>query len=623
MTAATVSDDTQVVGPDDTPMVARGLAYAARGWPVFPVSALTKKPLIKDWPNRATTDPKVIRATWRKSPKAGIGIVTGSRSKLVVVDLDVKNDKDGPGNWDNYLQSKGADLPQTWTVRTRSGGEHRYYRVPESADYTNSAGVVAEGVDVRGTGGYVVAPPTPGYEFLAELDGSVLPELPVGVLPEKGSPGRSTGTREKRNPQYARAAFASGLADIARYMEGQRNDTLFKVAVRAAEFVADNLLDEEEVREALWEKAVQSGLDTDEIEQTVDSAFAKVAREAPCPSDALSGPWRGPYVRTDDLLWAEDSVRPSIWGPPESPLWMPGESLMIAGESGLGKSTLAQSLVAARLGLRDEVMGYPVADDGGKVLYLALDRSAQIRRMMRRQVPDDPRIRQVARDRLVIREGPLPVLLTDERHDGWLLEQAQAVGATTVVIHSLKNVRLNPSDEASANAYDRARQALMTAGINLIEIHHTRKTTTQGQGGRGGMDDVHGSFALVAGAGSVLTLSKPKGADESSSEVWLRQVKSLTGTHKGVMLSLDREAGLLDRVDVAESLENQISALFFWRNEDGTPKKLLPREIYPLIYPEGPTETQQSNVRKKLCHLVRTGELVKDREGRYMAKTSS
>jgi hypothetical protein len=623
MTAATVSDDTQVVGPDDTPMVARGLAYAARGWPVFPVSALTKKPLIKDWPNRATTDPKVIRATWRKSPKAGIGIVTGSRSKLVVVDLDVKNDKDGPGNWDNYLQSKGADLPQTWTVRTRSGGEHRYYRVPESADYTNSAGVVAEGVDVRGTGGYVVAPPTPGYEFLAELDGSVLPELPVGVLPEKGSPGRSTGTREKRNPQYARAAFASGLADIALSMEGQRNDTLFKVAVRAAEFVADNLLDEEEVREALWEKAVQSGLDTDEIEQTVDSAFAKVAREAPCPSDALSGPWRGPYVRTDDLLWAEDSVRPSIWGPPESPLWMPGESLMIAGESGLGKSTLAQSLVAARLGLRDEVMGYPVADDGGKVLYLALDRSAQIRRMMRRQVPDDPRIRQVARDRLVIREGPLPVLLTDERNDGWLLEQAQAVGATTVVIDSLKNVVLKPSDEASANAYDRARQALMTAGINLIEIHHTRKTTTQGQGGRGGMDDVHGSFALVAGAGSVLTLSKPKGADESSSEVWLRQVKSLTGTHKGVMLSLDREAGLLDRVDVAESLENQISALFFWRNEDGTPKKLLPREIYPQLYPEGATTTQQSNVRKKLSQFVRTGELAKDGEGRYMAKTSS
>ena len=622
MTAATVSDDTQVVGPDDTPMVARGLAYAARGWPVFPVSALTKKPLIKDWPNRATTDPKVIRATWRKSPKAGIGIVTGSRSKLVVVDLDVKNDKDGPGNWDNYLQSKGADLPQTWTVRTRSGGQHRYYRVPEGADYRDSAGVVAEGVDVRGTGGYVVAPPTPGYEFLAELDGSVLPELPVGVLPEKRTPETSTKPRDKRNPQYARAAFASGLADIALSMEGQRNDTLFKVAVRAAEFVADNLLDEEEVREALWEKAVQSGLDTDEIEQTVDSAFAKVAREAH-PSDALSGPWRGPYVRTDDLLWAEDSVRPSIWGPPESPLWMPGESLMIAGESGLGKSTLAQSLVAARLGLRDEVMGYPVADDGGKVLYLALDRSPQIRRMMRRQVPDDPRIRQVARDRLVIREGPLPVLLTDERNDGWLLEQAQAVGATTVVIDSLKNVVLKPSDEASANAYDRARQALMTAGINLIEIHHTRKTTTQGQGGRGGMDDVHGSFALVAGAGSVLTLSKPKGADESSSEVWLRQVKSLTGTHKGVMLTLDREAGLLDRVDVAESLENQISALFFWRNEDGTPKKLLPREIYPQLYPEGATTTQQSNVRKKLSQFVRTGELAKDGEGRYMAKTSS
>jgi len=184
-------------------------------------------------------------------------------------------------------------------------------------------------------------------------------------------------------------------------------------------------------------------------------------------------------------------------------------------------------------------------------------------------------------------------------------------------------VVLKPSDEASANAYDRARQALMTAGINLIEIHHTRKTTTQGQGGRGGMDDVHGSFALVAGAGSVLTLSRPRGADDDSHDVLLKQVKSLTGTHKATLLTLDIEAGLLNRADEAQSLESKISALFFWNNEDGTPKRLVPREIYPRIYPEGATRTQQSNVRKKLGQLVRTGELVKDREGRYMAKTSS
>jgi Bifunctional DNA primase/polymerase, N-terminal/AAA domain len=609
------------LSPNDTPVVTKGLAYAARGWPVFPVDAQEKTPLITDWPNRATTDPKVIRATWGPNPEAGIGIVTGSKSGLVVVDLDVKNDKDGPGNWDSYLQSQGVDLPETLTVRTRSGGQHRYYRVPEGAEYTNSAGTIAEGVDVRGTGGYVVAPPTPGYEFITELDGAMLPELPVGVLPEKRMPATAQ-PRNKRSREYAFAAFSGGLDDLAAAAEGERNDTLNRVAYSAAQSVADGLVDEATVRGLLRVRGLEAGLSESEVRSTMDSAFSKFSSRPPDIGMGLSGPWGGPYVATYDLIWGEDSVRPAIWGPPDSPLWMPGESLMIAGESGLGKSTLAQSLVAGRIGLLSEVLGYPVEDDGGRVLYLAADRALQIRRMMRRVAPRDTDWASI-NDRLLIREGSPLVRLTDEGNSTWLVEQAQAMGVTTVVIDSLKNVILKPSDEGLANAYDQTRQALVNRGINLIEIHHTRKTTTQGQGGRGGMDDVHGSIALVAGAGSVLTLSRPRGADDDNHDVLLRQVKSLAGTHKATLLTLDIEAGLLNRADEAKSLENQISALFFWNNEDGTPKQLLPREIYPQLYPEGATTTQQSNVRKKLSQLVRTGELVKDREGRYMAKTSS
>lgn len=307
-------------------VVAMGIAYAKRGWPVFPVDSKTKVPLIKDWPNRATTKPELIRRIWEKVPNAGIGIVTGSG--LVVVDLDVKDGKDGPGNWDSYLEDRGITLPETLRAQTRSGGQHRYYQVPDGAEYFNSTGMIAgtivEGVDIRGTGGFVVAPPTPGYEFLTEFDGAVLPELPVGVLPER-VPVATTEPRRKHTSAEALTDFSGGLASLKVATEGERNATLYKVAVQAAEFISDGLLDKEAADFELGFAAMECGLDPDEIAQTVGSAFSKIEREAaPEPSILLSGPWGRETLWADDLLWAEDNMQPPIWGPEESPLWMPG-----------------------------------------------------------------------------------------------------------------------------------------------------------------------------------------------------------------------------------------------------------------------------------------------------------
>ena len=92
------------------------LDYAQMGIYVFPCNG--KQPLVK-WADESTTDAGKVREWWTRWPDAWIGIDTG-KSKLVVVDLDVKNGENGPGNWKQH--TKAHRLPVTFHARTLSGG---------------------------------------------------------------------------------------------------------------------------------------------------------------------------------------------------------------------------------------------------------------------------------------------------------------------------------------------------------------------------------------------------------------------------------------------------------------------------------------------------------------------
>lgn len=144
------------------------LGYAAKGLPVFPAILRDgdKQPLVK-WrygedghpdlkKRRATTDPKTIKRWWTRWPLAMIGLPTGERSGLVVLDLDRKNGKDGVA----ALRAKGIDPYKLSPVmaRTPSGGLHVFMKY--DGPLKNSADILAPGVDVRGDGGYVVLPPS-------------------------------------------------------------------------------------------------------------------------------------------------------------------------------------------------------------------------------------------------------------------------------------------------------------------------------------------------------------------------------------------------------------------------------------------------------------------------------
>jgi bifunctional DNA primase/polymerase-like protein/primase-like protein len=138
------------------PLAAAALDYAAREWPVFPLQTRTKIPLkgtrgFKD----ATTDRPSILETWKANPGSNIGIRTGRASSLLVLDVDPAH---GGDDALFHLEQNYGTLPATVEAITGSGGRHIYFASRQPI--RNSAGRLGAGLDVRGEGGYVVAPPS-------------------------------------------------------------------------------------------------------------------------------------------------------------------------------------------------------------------------------------------------------------------------------------------------------------------------------------------------------------------------------------------------------------------------------------------------------------------------------
>ena len=158
---------------------AQGLA--SFGWPVFPVNPDTKAPFITGWQNRATSDLFGVAELFKDYPSAAIGLITGQKSGLVVIDIDERENFSGLQNFKNA----GHKLPPTITASTPSGGVHLFFKAP-SVEVPNSVSKLVEGVDIRGDGGYVIAPPSVTkwgqYSWTCEYE--ALQEGPL-PLPEK------------------------------------------------------------------------------------------------------------------------------------------------------------------------------------------------------------------------------------------------------------------------------------------------------------------------------------------------------------------------------------------------------------------------------------------------------
>lgn len=325
-------------------------------------------------------------------------------------------------------------------------------------------------------------------------------------------------------------------------------------AVAYAEMVRDTHLRRHllvAAREAL--SLAQSG--TGNVEDVLAAVRARItAATAPDATAARSS--RLDKYAVDGWQFITDAAesREPLWGKPDTAIWPQGESLMICGKPGIGKTTLMQQLVPASLGLFSTVLNQPVTECE-RVLYVAADRPTQAGRALSRLFM--PEHAALLRARLVIWRGPLPAALDKEPH--LLAELADRHGAQRVFLDSLKDVVSKLADDEAALAYNQARQNALREGFELAESHHQRKRSgddAEPKGKRPELDQVYGSTWFTSGAGSVLFLTGTQG----DPEVKLWHLKQAVGELGPLDVVHDFEAGMSRVADSGPAVANELAA---------------------------------------------------------------
>ena len=135
-------------------MLYTALRLAQKGLAVFPCRPRDKRPATPNGLKDATTNPEAISAWWHEDPDFNVAIATGAPSGIFVIDIDGFDAEAAL----RHLEAAHDALPASVEVIT-ARGRHVYFQMPD-IDLRNSASKLAPHVDVRGTGGYVLAPPS-------------------------------------------------------------------------------------------------------------------------------------------------------------------------------------------------------------------------------------------------------------------------------------------------------------------------------------------------------------------------------------------------------------------------------------------------------------------------------
>lgn len=266
-------------------LAAAAAVYASSGIPVFPCIPGGKRPMTGHGFLDASADLVEVRRWWTRWPQANIGIPTGHHSGIDVVDVDVHN-APGPASFRRAAQ---AGLVEGWlaTVRTPSGGVHAYF--PCHPDRRQPSWQAANaGIDFRGTGGYIIAPPSRG-----DSSGQLVPYEVLAVAAERPHPVKAAALRDFLDPRSRRPPWACRVSRedlgaerlaswVASRSEGERNRGLFWAACRLAEQGTDPST----TLAVLGPAAENAGLPESEITTTIRSAYRTTSP--------------GPLARSDD-----------------------------------------------------------------------------------------------------------------------------------------------------------------------------------------------------------------------------------------------------------------------------------------------------------------------------------
>lgn len=522
-----------------------------------------KRPVTQHGFQDATHDAVEIQRQFASPGAAMIGVPTGEVSGFFCLDLDVKN---GGGGLE-WLAANQHRLPDTRRHKTRSGGVHLLFAMPQGRIIRNSAGRIAAGVDVRGNGGYIIAPPSPGYlvdEAMAPapapawlLDLIDPPKAPEAPRPAPAPRQSGDGTR------YGMTALDNECQAILSAPDGAKHDTLNRAAFSIGGLVAAGELIEGPAFAAL--ASALAGIrhrceDFPAAQKTLRDAFrAGMAkpREAPPrlvrriveeyqprpeppPRDHAPEHWSAepdPEPPAPDvekvapdapgtglpLVYFED-VEPALTGDDfVEGLLVRAAMSVFYGPSNCGKTFFASDL-ALHIALGKPWNGREV--DQGGVIYCALEGSHGIRN----------RVTAWAKH-YGVEGAPLPFaiipvalnLLNPEADTSRLIEAIQEAAAkmgqpvALVVMDTLSRAMAGGNENAPEDMgalvmnSDRIRQA---TGAHVAWIHHSGKDQAQG---------ARGHSLLRAATDTEIEISRPDVNSPSTARVTKQRELEIDG----------------------------------------------------------------------------------------------
>ena len=359
--------------PHENQMLSAALRYAAGGWPVFPCAPRGKVPITSHGCKDATLDAEQIRSWWSSTPDANIGLATGAASGVFVLDVDEKPDQSAEESIAGFPEK----LPDCPTVRTPRGGCHFYFKDLPGASIT--AGKLGKGLDTRGEGGYVIAPPSVsadgrGYAWIDSDDVCGLPEVPQWLVERLAKkPEKKEGSAELIAPGAGRHATLVTAAGIMRqngFVTSEINAAL--LAMRARLDLSDGrvITDLEVKNIADWVGQKPAGMASPDAiahgGEIIDSLAAGMAAEA-------SAAWS--FRTHEDRMRDRYAPLPGVI---DEVLPQGGIGAIIA-LPGVGKSLLALEVA------RCVATGSPFAGKAvlrGRVIYACPDSPASTERRM-------------------------------------------------------------------------------------------------------------------------------------------------------------------------------------------------------------------------------------------------